>query len=45
MTAQDLASMVEVAYRVTGVTVFNIESIEPVDFLGGPGVKLSYNYA
>lgn len=45
MTAQDLTSMLEVSYRLNGVTVFNIESVEPVDFLGGPGVKLRYNYA
>jgi hypothetical protein len=45
MTAQDLASMLEVSYRLNGVTVFDIESVEPVDFLGGPGVKLRYNYA
>jgi hypothetical protein len=45
MTAQDLASMLEVSYRVRGVTVFNLESVEPVDFLGGAGVKLRYSYA
>lgn len=45
MTAQDLASMVEVSYRVQGVAVFNFESVEPVDFVGGSGVKLRYNYA
>ena len=44
MTAQDLMSMVEVSYRVNGVTVFDFESVEPVDFLGGPGVRLRYNY-
>jgi predicted Zn-dependent protease len=44
MTAQDLMSMVEVSYRVNGVTVFNIESVEPFDFLGGRGVRLRYNY-
>jgi beta-barrel assembly-enhancing protease len=44
MTTQDLASMLEVAYRVNGVTVFDFESVEPVDFLGGPGVRLHYNY-
>jgi hypothetical protein len=44
MTAQDLMSMVEVSYRVNGVTVFHFESVEPVDFLGGPGVRLRYNY-
>jgi predicted Zn-dependent protease len=45
MTAQDLTSMLEVSYRLKGVTVFNIESVEPVDFLGGTGVRLRYNYA
>ncbi len=45
MTALDLTSMVEVSYRVNGVTVFNFDSVEPVDFLGGSGVKLRYNYA
>jgi hypothetical protein len=45
MTAQDLTSMLEVSYRLKGVTVFDIESVEPVDFLGGPGVKLRYHYA
>ena len=44
MTLQDLASMVEVSYRVNGVTAFNFESVEPVDFLGGPGIRLRYNY-
>jgi hypothetical protein len=45
MTAQDLTSMFEVSYRLKGVTVFDIESVEKVDFLGGPGVRLRYNYA
>ncbi|HUQ10736.1 MAG TPA: M48 family metalloprotease [Steroidobacteraceae bacterium] len=45
MTAQDLASLLEVSYRLRGVTVFNIESVEAVDFLGGPGVELRYDYA
>ena len=44
MTALDLMSMVEVSYRVNGVTVFDFESVEPLDFLGGPGVRLRYNY-
>ena len=44
MTAQDLTSMVEVSYRVKGISVFNFESVEPVDFLGGPGVRLRYSY-
>jgi hypothetical protein len=45
MTAQDLISMLEVSYRLKGVTVFDIESVEPVDFLGGSGVRLRYHYA
>jgi hypothetical protein len=45
MTAQDLASMLEVSYRVRGVTVFDLESVEPVDFLGSTGIRLRYNYA
>jgi predicted Zn-dependent protease len=45
MTAQDLASMLEVSYRLNGVSLFDIESVEPVDFLGGAGVRLRYNYA
>lgn len=44
MTSQDLASMLEVSYRINGVTVFHFDSIEPVDFLGGTGVRLRYNY-
>jgi beta-barrel assembly-enhancing protease len=45
MTAHDLASMVEVSYRVNGVTVFDFESVEPIDFVGGSGLRLRYNYA
>jgi Zn-dependent protease with chaperone function len=45
MTALDLASMLEVSYRINGVTVFNIDAVEPVDFLGGAGVRLRYSYA
>lgn len=45
MTAQDLASMLEVSYRVRGVTAFDLESVEPVEFLAGPGVSLRYDYA
>jgi hypothetical protein len=45
MTAQDLTSMLEVSYRLKGVTVFDIDSVEPVDFLGGHGVRLRYHYA
>lgn len=45
MTAQDFMSMVEVSYRVNGVVVFDFESVEPIDFLGGRGVRLRYRYA
>ncbi len=45
MTVLDLVSMVEVSYRVNGVTAFQFESIEPVEFLGGPGARLRYDYA
>jgi len=45
MTAQDLASMLEVSYRLNGVTGFNIESLEPVEFLGGPGIRMRYSYS
>jgi beta-barrel assembly-enhancing protease len=45
MTTLDLMSMVAVSYRVNGVTVFDFESVEPVDFLGGRGVRLRYNYS
>jgi predicted Zn-dependent protease len=45
MSAHDLASMLEVTYRLKGVSVFNVESVEAVGFLGGTGIKLRYNYA
>jgi hypothetical protein len=45
MTPQDLASMVETSYRINGVTVFNLESADPVQFLGGTGLKVRYSYA
>jgi hypothetical protein len=45
MTPQDLVSMVETFYRVRGVTVFEVESVEPVPFLGGQGLKMSFQFA
>jgi hypothetical protein len=45
MTPQDLVSMVEASYRTRGVTVFDIESVEPADFLGGQGLKVRFRYA
>ncbi len=44
MTPEDLTSMVEASYRIRGVTVFNLESVDPVEFLGGQGVRVRYNY-
>jgi hypothetical protein len=45
MTPQDLVSMVEAAYRTRGVTVFDIESVEPADFVGGKGLNVRFKYA
>ncbi len=45
MSPQDLVSMMETAYRVLGVTVFEVQSVDPVQFLGGQGVKMSFHYA
>ncbi len=44
MSPQDLVSMMETFYRVRGVTVFEVESVEPAQFLGGQGVKLSFHF-
>jgi hypothetical protein len=45
MSPEDLASMVEASYRIRGVTVFNVESVDPVEFLGGQGIRVRFNYA
>ena len=45
MTPQDLVSMLEASYRVRGITVFEIESVDPADFLGGKGLRVHYKYA
>jgi len=45
MSPQDLVSMMEAAYRVRGITVFEIESVDPADFLGGKGLRVQYKYA
>jgi hypothetical protein len=44
MSPEDLVTMVEISYRTTGVTVFNVESVDPAEFLGGRGVRLRFNY-
>jgi len=45
MTPNDLVSMVESAYRVAGVTVFAVDSVDPAPFLGGTGLKMNYRYS
>jgi hypothetical protein len=45
MTPEDLVSMLEASYRVRGITVFDIETVEPADFLGGKGLRVHYKYA
>ena len=45
MTPQDLVSMMEASYRVRGITVFDVESVDPADFLGGKGLRVGYRYA
>lgn len=44
MSPTDLVSMIETAYRVGGVTVYEVDSVDPVPFLGGTGVKLRFRY-
>jgi hypothetical protein len=45
MTPNDLVSMVESSYRVGGIAVFKVDSVDPASFLGGTGLKLRYSYA
>lgn len=45
MAPNDLVSMIESCYRVGGVSVFNVESVNPTPFLGGTGLQLRYSYA
>jgi hypothetical protein len=45
MTPNDLVSMIESWYRVGGVSVFKMDSVDPTSFLGGTGLKLRYSYA
>jgi hypothetical protein len=45
MSPQDLVSMLEASYRVRGITVFDVESVEPADFLDGKGLRVRYRYA
>jgi hypothetical protein len=45
MSPEDLVSMLEASYRVKGITVFNVDSVDPVEFLGGQGIRVLYHYA
>jgi hypothetical protein len=45
MTPSDLVSMVESAYRVGGITVFAVDSVDPAPFLGGTGLKMNYHFS
>jgi hypothetical protein len=45
MTPQDLVSMLEASYRVRGITVFDVTSVDPDDFLDGKGLRVRYQYA
>jgi hypothetical protein len=45
MTPQDLVSMIETSYRTRGVAVFDIDSVDPVDFLDGKGLNVRFRYA
>jgi hypothetical protein len=45
MTPTDLVSMFESWYRVNGITVFRVDSVDAAPFLGGTGLKLRFGYA
>ncbi len=45
MSPADLVSMIEGSYRVGGVTVFAVDAVDPVTFLGGPALRMKYHYA
>jgi hypothetical protein len=45
MSAQDLVSMVESAYRIAGgAKVFETTAVKPATFVGQQGVQFDYNY-
>jgi hypothetical protein len=45
MSPADLVSMIETVYRVGGVTVYEVDSVDPVAFLGGTGIKVRYRFS
>lgn len=45
MSPQDLVSMIESFYRIkAGVSIFETTAVEPVTFLGKPGLRFDYTY-
>lgn len=45
MTPQDLVSMIESYYRIkAGASIFETTAVEPVTFLGRPGLRFDYTY-
>jgi hypothetical protein len=45
MSPTDLVSMIESSYRVGGVTVFNVDSVDPAPFLDGTGLRMRFHFA
>jgi hypothetical protein len=45
MSPTDLVSMIETVYRVGGITVFAVDSVDPVPFLGGTGLRMNFHFA
>jgi hypothetical protein len=45
MSPEDLVSLVEASYRIQGVTVFSVDAVDPVEFLGGQGIRVLFSYA
>jgi len=45
MSPQDLVAMVETYHRIKdGATVFEAQGVEPVTFVGAPGLRFDYTY-
>jgi hypothetical protein len=45
MSPTDLVSMIESVYRVGGITVFAVDSVDPAPFLGGMGLRMNFHFA
>ena len=44
MTPDELVSMIESYYRVTGISVFDVQAVAPTMFLGQKGLQLDLNF-